>query len=79
MLHCSITPGDLFRVAFEGTGITWVYTKASNRGLAEVRVDGIRMGLVDLYSKEPLWQARSSFGDLGPGPHVMCAGCASRQ
>jgi hypothetical protein len=64
-------PGDLFRVAFEGTGITWVYTKAINRGLAEVHVDGMPRGVVDLYSKEPLWRARSWFGDLRAGPHLM--------
>jgi hypothetical protein len=63
--------GDLFRAAFEGAEITWVYTKAYNRGLAEVRIDGLRKGVVDLYSKEPVWQARSSFGGLGEGRHVI--------
>ncbi len=64
-------PGDLFRVPFEGTRITWVYTKAFNRGLAEVRLDGVPAGVIDLYSKEPSWQARASFGAPGAGPHVL--------
>lgn len=64
-------PGDWCRVSFQGTGITWAYTKAVNRGLAEVRVDGIAMGVVDLYSRETSWQARSRFAGLRAGPHVL--------
>lgn len=64
-------PGDLFRVTFEGSGITWSYTKAFNRGLAEARIDGVRVGVVDLYSKQPSWRTHSRFGVTGAGPHVF--------
>jgi len=64
-------PGDLLRVAFQGTGIAWTYTKAFNRGLAEVRIDGNRVGVVDLYSKQPLWRTSSRFAGLAAGAHVL--------
>ncbi len=64
-------PGSLFRAAFEGSGIVWVYTRAPNRGLAEVRVDGVQVGVIDLYSKEPEWRIRTRFRSLGAGPHVI--------
>jgi len=64
-------PGDLFRAIFEGSGITWVYTKAFNRGLAEVRVDGRVVDRVDLYSKETLWRSRSRFEGFRAGRHVL--------
>jgi len=63
--------GDLFRAAFDGTGIVWTYTKAFNRGLAEVRIDGNRIGVVDLYSKEPLWRTSSRFAGLTAGVPVL--------
>jgi len=64
-------PGDWFCALFEGSGITWVYTKAFNRGLAEVRVDGRVVDRLDLYSKETLWRSCSRFEGFRAGPHVL--------
>lgn len=35
---------------FNGTGITLLATRTSNRGLAEIFIDGVSQGTVDLYS-----------------------------
>ncbi len=64
-------PGAAARLSFEGSEITWVYTKAFNRGIAEVKVDGIARGEIDLYSPKIVWQARKTFGDLTPGKHTF--------
>ncbi len=73
--HATVTysnrPGDWFRLAFQGTEITWFYTKAFNRGRAEVFLDGARQAAVDLYSRATVWQARTSYRGLPPGRHAL--------
>jgi hypothetical protein len=63
--------GSQVQFDFWGTEITWVHTKTTNRGIAEVRLDGVRRGEVDLYSKAVLWQQRLTFGALKEGPHRL--------
>jgi len=67
----SNSPGAAARLQFEGSEITWVYTKAFNRGIAEIKLDGIARGDVDLYSPKNVWQARKTFGGLPPGKHTF--------
>ena len=57
-------------IAFEGRALTYVYTKASNRGIASVVVDGVDQGEVDLYSADTQWQKRTRFCCFAPGRHV---------
>jgi hypothetical protein len=64
-------PGDTLRFLFTGSGITYVYTRAFNRGIAEVLIDGQKRESVDLYSREVEWQARREFNDLGNGLHTI--------
>lgn len=67
-LTYSDRPGATARVCFEGTEFQYIYTKAWNRGLANVVIDGISHS-VDLYDPGLVWQARTVFGDLKPGRH----------
>jgi len=64
-------PGAAARLSFEGSEITYVYSRAFNRGIAEVKVDGISRGDIDLYSPRIIWQARTAFRDLMPGKHTF--------
>jgi hypothetical protein len=66
----SDSPGAEISFAFEGTAVTYVFTKAFNRGLAEVKIDGIQKEIVDLYSPSIQWQSRLQFCCLGSGRHV---------
>lgn len=75
----SDSPGAILRLEFEGTRITWVYAKAYNRGIAEVTLDGIAHGEVDLYSPRITWQARTTFGGLKPGKHVLQIAVSGRK
>jgi hypothetical protein len=59
----------LFR--FRGDAISYVYTKASNRGQADISIDGVRKMTVDLYSPVTLWQSRTTLAHLGPGEHLL--------
>jgi hypothetical protein len=61
--------GAVARFAFEGSELQYVYTKAPNRGMALVTIDGISRGTVDLYAPQIVWQVRAVFGGLPPGPH----------
>jgi len=70
-LTYSDTPGDWIRFWFAGRRIVYVYTKALNRGIAQVLIDGEERARLDLYSPDTQWQARSEFGNLPPGRHVI--------
>ena len=61
------------RVKFRlvGRGFRYGYTKAFNRGMAEVLVDGSRKAVVDLYSPTAVWQSQLTITDLAPGIHQV--------
>ena len=64
-------PGDRFLFLFQGSEITWVYTKAFNRGMAVVLIDNEEIKTVDLYSREIHWQSRTTLSGLSDGEHVL--------
>ena len=64
-------PGAEAAFAFEGNSLVYMYTKAPNRGLAAITIDGAGKGTIDLYSPSVEWQASSRFCCLGPGKHVV--------
>jgi len=49
--------------------LTYLYTKAPNRGMADVVIDGVRKATLDLYSPKVEWQSRTTY-KLGSGRHV---------
>jgi hypothetical protein len=57
--------------AFEGSSLVYMYTKAPNRGLAAITIDGVSKGAIDLYSPAIEWQSSSRFCCLEPGKHVV--------
>jgi hypothetical protein len=57
--------------AFHGNAITYVHTRASNRGIAEVFVDGRLKERADLYSPNTEWRSRTRYECLGDGAHVI--------
>ena len=70
-LTYSDIPGASLSLAFRGETITYVFTRAGNRGIAEVWIDGQFKGQVDLYARNTAWNSRRSYGGLGPGRHVL--------
>jgi hypothetical protein len=46
----SSTPGDRATFSFTGSNVAWIATKSSNRGQANVYIDGSFVATVDLYS-----------------------------
>jgi hypothetical protein len=70
-LTYSDTPGASFSVTFNGRGITYVYTQAFNRGIAEVTIDGGPKVRFNQYSIDTHWQATHQFDGLKPGVHTM--------
>jgi hypothetical protein len=65
------TPGSEISFAFEGQAVNWIFTRAFNRGIAEVIVDGVSKGTVDLYAPGTAWQSRERFCCYGRGRHEM--------
>jgi hypothetical protein len=64
------TPGAEIRFLFAGGELTYVFTRAANRGIAAVTIDGIDQGDLDLYSPQPQWRSSVTFNLLGPGRHL---------
>ena len=70
-LSYSNTAGSKVSFAFEGREVTYVYSAAANRGVAELAIDGQKQDDLDLYSTETKWQSTKKFGTLAPGKHVI--------
>jgi hypothetical protein len=64
-------PGAEIRFAFIGGELKYVFTRAANRGIAAITIDGISQGNLDLYSVEPHWRSSVQFTYLGPGRHLL--------
>lgn len=58
-------------VSFEGTGFEYVFTKALNRGKAEILIDGKSNSVENLYSEVTKWQSRVRITGLPPGRHEL--------
>jgi GH25 family lysozyme M1 (1,4-beta-N-acetylmuramidase) len=56
---------------FAGTSVTWYGVRGPDRGLAAVFVDGEPVGTVDQYAPTLRYRAARTFGDFGPGDHVL--------
>jgi hypothetical protein len=71
----TLTYGDkaglAFELRFDGSAVAWVFTRAYNRGLARVSIDGRESAIVNLYSSEIEWRREKRFPTVGPGPHVL--------
>ena len=65
------TAGSEFAIAFEGDTVTYVHTRAPNRGVAAITIDGAWKGEFDLYAGAIQWQSRLTFEGLGAGRHVL--------
>jgi hypothetical protein len=63
-------PGAETTFAFQGTSLTYVYSKADNRGMAQLIIDGASH-TIDLYSPTVQWQAQTAFCCLAPGRHLV--------
>jgi len=70
-LTYSDAPGATFSVTFTGRAITYVFTEAANRGIAEVTIDGGAKLRINQYSSSTHWQTTRQFDGLKPGVHTM--------
>lgn len=70
-LTYSANPGDSFEFHFTGNELIYVYSKAFNRGMASVAIDGVEKARIDMYAPATQWQSRSVFSRLGPGEHTL--------
>jgi len=48
-----------------------MYTRARNRGIAEVWIDGTLRDRLDLYAEDTLWERRTTYDGLGSGLHLV--------
>jgi hypothetical protein len=64
-------PGAGFRFNFEGTAVTYTYTRAFNRGIAEILLDGAKRTELDLYAPDIKWQTATDFVATGQGAHTL--------
>jgi hypothetical protein len=65
------TPGSEISLTFEGKGVTYGFTKAPNRGIAAITVDGLPQRTVDLYSPNIEWQSQKYFCCFPAGHHIL--------
>ncbi|NWF76914.1 MAG: hypothetical protein HXY53_10200 [Nitrospirae bacterium] len=63
--------GARLNFSFDGTGISWIVTKAPILGKAKVYLDGSYLGMVDLYSPSPQWQVILRKTGLSSGSHTV--------
>jgi hypothetical protein len=56
---------------FSGTSVTYVFTKAYARGVAEVSVDGVKRDVIDQFSRGIEWRSHVTYSGLAAGPHSI--------
>ena len=71
------TPGAAAVFAFEGSSLTYNFTRAPNRGIAELDIDGVPHE-IDLYAPTVEWKRSEKF-DLTPGSHMAVLRATGRK
>ncbi len=74
----TFSPAAEVLFAFEGSELTYVFTKAFNRGIANLEIDGVPHE-IDLFAPVPEWQSRLDFCCLGQGPHLAVLKATGRK
>ncbi len=60
------------RLFFSGTSIKWIGVRTSSGGIADVYIDDVYQGQVDLYASQPEWQeVLFSVSGLAAGSHSI--------
>ncbi len=72
------SPGADVAFAFEGSALTYVFTRSFNRGIASLEVDGAARD-VDLYSPATQWQTRLEICCLARGRHLAILRATGRK
>jgi subtilisin family serine protease len=67
----SLTAGATSTFTFTGTQVAWLATKAANRGKAEVFLDGVGQGVVDLYAATTKPRQVLFSRGVGAGSHTL--------
>jgi RHS repeat-associated protein len=69
-IHSSSTPGDVWRIDFDGQWIALGFRSTESSGTAEVFIDGASRGIID--TSGGVNQSKSfTYGGLSAGPHVL--------
>ena len=71
-------PGAEAAFAFEGSSLTYLFTRSANRGIADLEIDGMPHEL-DLYAPAVQWQSRIDFCCLAPGSHLVVLRATGRK
>ena len=58
-------------LTFTGTGVDWIAAKGPSYGIADVVIDGIDRGTVDLYAASQKWNVVISYTGLSSGTHTI--------
>lgn len=62
---------NVFRLTFQGTKVTWIYSKDYTRGRAAVTIDGVNRGEFNLFTNSTQRQQEITFSNLSPGIHTI--------
>src|SRR6266568_5878394 len=65
------TAGAQVTLPFTGTAIDWVTALGPVYGQAQVLIDGVSKGTVDLYQAASQWKVLQSYTGLSSGPHTI--------
>ena len=58
-------------LTFSGIGVTWVTANGPTYGKADVSIDGVDQGSVDLYAPTQTWQVDQTYAGLANGTHTI--------
>jgi hypothetical protein len=64
-------PGAEVSLAFSGTSVTYLFTRAYTRGKVEVLIDGTRRDVIDQFSSGIEWRSEMTYAGLAPGQHTI--------
>lgn len=67
----SSTKNDTVTFQFTGKKITWITRKGPDMGKAQVKIDGVDKGIIDLYNASEIWQFNKSFKKLSNTKHTI--------
>jgi hypothetical protein len=58
-------------LVFNGTSVSYLFTRAYTRGMVEVLIDGSHREVIDEFAPEIEWRSKVTYSGLAPGRHTI--------
>jgi len=67
----NVSMGAMVSLSFNGPSLSWITARGPSYGKAQVLIDGVNQGTIDLYAGKQQWDVVKTYSGLSAGWHTI--------